>query len=175
MMIGDRPSRAHVPAWQPIATAPETRAVQLFKDGKQYVGTWAKNPWTGAVAWCIGELGEGNRALLENPTHWRELDAPPNTRDNEPREAEQEARQTDEKSQMTLEELRTWIAGSPDFDGVHQRAEACVTAAIRESNALRDAQAAIALYFTSGNAVPVERATIRSADFWRITGMSSNG
>lgn len=33
---------------------------------------------------------------------------------------------------MTLEELRTWIAGSNDFDGIHQRAQACVTAAIKQ-------------------------------------------
>lgn len=35
-------------------------------------------------------------------------------------------------AEMTLEELRTWIAGSEDFDGVHQRAEACAAAAIKQ-------------------------------------------
>lgn len=29
----------------------------------------------------------------------------------------------------------------------------------------------IARYFTSGNEVPVERATIKASDFWRISGI----
>lgn len=37
-----------------------------------------------------------------------------------------------------------------------------------------DALDEFALYFTSGNSVPVERATIRAKDFWRITGMAPN-
>lgn len=32
----------------------------------------------------------------------------------------------------------------------------------------------LARYFTSGNSVPVERATIKAADFWRITGKTPN-
>lgn len=32
----------------------------------------------------------------------------------------------------------------------------------------------LAKYFTSGNSVPVERATIRADDFWRITGLTPN-
>lgn len=32
----------------------------------------------------------------------------------------------------------------------------------------------LARYFTSGNSVPVERATIRAKDFWRITGKTPN-
>ena len=31
--------------------------------------------------------------------------------------------------------------------------------------------AELAKYFTSGNCVPVERATIMAKDFWRITGL----
>lgn len=46
--------------------------------------------------------------------------------------------------------------------------------AIAERDKLRNALAELALYFTSGNEVPVERATIRAADFWRITGMTPN-
>ncbi len=38
----------------------------------------------------------------------------------------------------------------------------------------RDALNELALYFTSGNSVPVERATIRAEDFWRITGLTAN-
>lgn len=33
------------------------------------------------------------------------------------------------------------------------------------------AMAELAKYFTSGNCVPVERATIMAKDFWRITGL----
>jgi hypothetical protein len=31
----------------------------------------------------------------------------------------------------------------------------------------------LAKYFTSGNNVPVERATIMAKDFWRITGLTA--
>lgn len=67
--------------WLPIASAPHARAVGLFKDGKQYVGRWAQDPSTAKEAWIIGELGEGNRVLLESPTHWRELPAAPRRSD----------------------------------------------------------------------------------------------
>ena len=35
------------------------------------------------------------------------------------------------------------------------------------------ALAELAKYFTSGNCVPVERATISAKDFWRITGLET--
>lgn len=35
----------------------------------------------------------------------------------------------------------------------------------------RDALATLAKYFTSGNHIPVDQATIKAADFWSITGM----
>lgn len=38
----------------------------------------------------------------------------------------------------------------------------------------RDALNELARYFTSGNSVPVERATILAKDFWRITGLTPN-
>lgn len=38
----------------------------------------------------------------------------------------------------------------------------------------RDALNELVRYFTSGNGVPVERATIHAKDFWRITGMTPN-
>lgn len=37
-----------------------------------------------------------------------------------------------------------------------------------------DALKELAKYFTSGNSVPVERATILAKDFWRITGLVHN-
>ena len=37
----------------------------------------------------------------------------------------------------------------------------------------REALQELARYFTSGNSVPIERATIRAEDFWRITGMDA--
>ncbi len=43
-----------------------------------------------------------------------------------------------------------------------------------EIERIRTAQAELAKYFTSGNCVPVERATILAKDFWRITGMTPN-
>ncbi len=43
-------------------------------------------------------------------------------------------------------------------------------AAIEDAEALRAKLAALAKYFTSGNDVPVERATIRASDFWAIVG-----
>ena len=39
-------------------------------DGKVYAGTWAKNMLTGDIGWVIGELGDGQRAILTAPTHW---------------------------------------------------------------------------------------------------------
>ncbi|MEQ9131123.1 MAG: hypothetical protein RJQ08_13555 [Salinisphaeraceae bacterium] len=39
---------------------------------------------------------------------------------------------------------------------------------------LEGSLAELARYFTSGNSVPVERATIKANDFWRITGMTPN-
>lgn len=33
------------------------------------------------------------------------------------------------------------------------------------------ALATLAKYFTSGNKIPVDQATIKAADFWSITGM----
>lgn len=45
-----------------------------------------------------------------------------------------------------------------------------------EIERLRLVVAELAKYFTSGNCVPVERATILAKDFWRITGLEpSNG
>lgn len=41
----------------------------------------------------------------------------------------------------------------------------------REVDELQAKLDRLALYFTSGNCVPVKRATIRADDFWRITGM----
>lgn len=64
-------------AWQPIGTAPTNVPVLLFKAGKQYVGQWVMNPANGHVAWCVAELGGGNRGLLVAPTHWMPLPAPP--------------------------------------------------------------------------------------------------
>ena len=43
-----------------------------------------------------------------------------------------------------------------------------------EIERLRTAQSELARYFTSGNSVPVERATILAKDFWRITGLTPN-
>lgn len=56
--------------WQPIETAPTKSRVLLAKDGKVYAGTWAKNMLTGDIGWVIGELGDGQRAVLTAPTHW---------------------------------------------------------------------------------------------------------
>jgi hypothetical protein len=36
------------------------------------------------------------------------------------------------------------------------------------------ALATLAKYFTSGNCIPVDQATIKAVDFWRITGMAHN-
>jgi hypothetical protein len=41
---------------------------------------------------------------------------------------------------------------------------------VRRLNALNE----LARYFTSGNSVPVEQATILANDFWRITGLTPN-
>lgn len=41
-----------------------------------------------------------------------------------------------------------------------------------EAERLRKALAELARYFTSGNSVPVERASITAKDFWRITGLA---
>lgn len=43
-----------------------------------------------------------------------------------------------------------------------------------EIERLRHAMGELARYFTSGNSVPVERATILAKDFWRITGLTPN-
>jgi len=43
-----------------------------------------------------------------------------------------------------------------------------------EIASLRNAQSELARYFTSGNGVPVERATILAKDFWRITDTTPN-
>ncbi|HZF98271.1 MAG TPA: hypothetical protein VEY92_08525 [Pseudoxanthomonas sp.] len=59
--------------WQPIETAPKGRRVLVRKDGKQYAADWVQNPWTGEVAWCIGDLGDGERVLVMNPDEWMEL------------------------------------------------------------------------------------------------------
>lgn len=40
-----------------------------------------------------------------------------------------------------------------------------------ELQQLRKAMRELAGYFRSANSIPVERATIRADDFWRITGM----
>jgi hypothetical protein len=63
--------------WLPIESAPETERILIFKDGKQYAAQWVKNPWTGDVAWSLGELGEGNRALVVGPSLWQPLPAAP--------------------------------------------------------------------------------------------------
>jgi len=39
-----------------------------------------------------------------------------------------------------------------------------------ECTRLRGAMAKLRLYFTSGNTIPVERATILGKDFWEILG-----
>ena len=44
----------------------------------------------------------------------------------------------------------------------------------KEIDRLRSVVAELMLYFTSGNGVPVERATILAKDFWRITGLPPN-
>jgi hypothetical protein len=36
----------------------------------------------------------------------------------------------------------------------------------------RDAIATLAKYFTSGNHIPVDQATIKATDFWSITGLT---
>lgn len=73
-------------------------------------------------------------------------------------------------------------AGSPQADvqrayqeghkrARHDAAELANAADI-ELARLQGALAQLARYFTSGNSVPVERATIRAEDFWRITGLA---
>ena len=43
-----------------------------------------------------------------------------------------------------------------------------------EAGQKRAALSELARYFTSGNGIPVERATILAKDFWRITGLTPN-
>ena len=43
---------------------------------------------------------------------------------------------------------------------------------LNEIERLQKAQYELARYFTSGNSIPVERATILAKDFWRITGLT---
>lgn len=45
---------------------------------------------------------------------------------------------------------------------------------VEQSNKQQEALRELAKYFTSGNSVPVERATILAKDFWRITGLTPN-
>jgi len=45
---------------------------------------------------------------------------------------------------------------------------------VEQSNKQQEVLRELAKYFTSGNAVPVERATILAKDFWRITGLTHN-
>ncbi|WP_162434591.1 Lar family restriction alleviation protein [Pseudoxanthomonas koreensis] len=78
------PPAGGLPEWQPIETAPRDVQVQLHKAGKQYVGQWALNPLTGEVAWSLGELGGGDRALIVGPTHWMPLPAAPSPKGDEP-------------------------------------------------------------------------------------------
>lgn len=46
-------------------------------------------------------------------------------------------------------------------------------AAIDEIERNRAAIAELAKYFTSGNSIPVDQATIKATDFWRITGLDA--
>ena len=63
--------------WTPIESAPRDVPILLFKNGRQYVGVWARNQNTGTIGWILAELGGGNRAILERATHWRSLPPPP--------------------------------------------------------------------------------------------------
>jgi hypothetical protein len=63
--------------------------------------------------------------------------------------------------------------------GIHSMFNACMyrdecRAKEAEAEQMRSALAELARYFTSGNSVPVERATILAMDFWRITGLTPN-
>ena len=44
---------------------------------------------------------------------------------------------------------------------------------IAERDRLKKALKTLAKYFTSGNSIPVDQATIKASDFWRITGLDS--
>lgn len=61
--------------------------------------------------------------------------------------------------------------------GIHSGMNACMfrgesRTKDAELQRLQNAVAELASYFTSGNGVPVERATILAKDFWRITGLT---
>jgi hypothetical protein len=58
-------------------------------------------------------------------------------------------------------------------EGHRDARHAAAELALKGDEAL-EAIAELAKYFTSGNAVPVERATISAKDFWRITGLTPN-
>jgi hypothetical protein len=58
--------------------------------------------------------------------------------------------------------------------GTGYRKDEQLARAADEIDRLRAALAELAKYFTSGNSVPVERATILAKDFCSITGMTPN-
>lgn len=65
------------PQWQPIATAPRDRHILVYGDNKRrYVAKWVQDLTTGDEAFCVLELGGGERAII-HATHWQDLPEPP--------------------------------------------------------------------------------------------------
>lgn len=63
--------------WQPIETAPKGERILVF-NGKAFAAQWVKHPGTGHEAWQVAQFDpENGLNLIEPPTHWMPLPAPP--------------------------------------------------------------------------------------------------
>ena len=61
-----------------------------------------------------------------------------------------------------------------DISPMDPRSKALLLQSADEIAKKQKALATLAKYFTSGNCIPVDQATIKAADFWQITGMVPN-
>lgn len=62
--------------WQPIETAPTDKKILIWNGKDCHCAQWVKNPYTDEVAWCIAELGGGDRVITK-AIYWMPLpDAP---------------------------------------------------------------------------------------------------
>lgn len=62
--------------WQPIETAPKDKRIIVWTGRERYVAHWVKNIETDDEAWMIGELCDGNQAVVK-AVLWHEAPALP--------------------------------------------------------------------------------------------------
>lgn len=77
------------------------------------------------------------------------------------------------RTENVIAALREWEDNPGTDEHLHHELYELCSRIAAEAERLRRHEKAIKelkLYFTSGNNVPVERATIMAADFWKIVG-----